>query len=95
MKQETYDSINKVSKNGIGTVESHHKMKYKTSETETVACKKYTRLLDFPSDIQKQILNKIFYDQKYIIGKYNLLNNIGEVTHDQMPHRDYQQRKGQ
>ena len=69
-------------------------MKYKNSGTATIAWKQDTLLLDFLSEIRIKILDKIFPDQKYIIGKYNLLKNTGEITHDNMPHRDYQPRKG-
>ena len=95
MKQPTYDAINEVSKKGEGndgtwhsieTAESHHNMKYKTSATATIAWKQGTLLLDFLSDIQRQILDKIFPDQTYIIREYNLLKNTGEITHDQIPH---------
>ena len=56
--------------------------------------KQDTFLLDFLSNIQRLILDKIFHDQQYIIGKYNLLKNTGEIKHDQMHHRDYQPRQG-
>ena len=103
MKQETYDVINEVSKkdkvndvtwHSIDTTESHHKMKYKTSATSTIAWKQDTLLLDFLSNIQRQILDTIFSDQQYIISKFNLLKNTDDITHYQMPHRYYQPRKG-
>ena len=104
MKQETYDAINEVSNkfkgsdgtwHSIETAESHHKMKYKNSATATIAQKQDTLLLEFLSEIQRLMLDNIFPDQTYIIGKYNLLKNTGEIAHDQMPHRYCQPRKGQ
>ena len=68
-------------------------MEYKNSTTATISWKQDTILLDFLSEIQRKILDKIFPDQEYIIGTYNLLKNTGEIMHDQMPHRDYRPRK--
>ena len=64
-------------------------MKYMTSIAATTAWKQDTLLLDFLSESQRLILDKISPDRTYIIGNYNLLKNTGEITHDQMPHRDY------
>ena len=103
MIQETYDAINEVSRRvkgndgtwtSIETAESHRKMKYNNSETATIAWKQDTLVLDFISEIKRKILDNIFHDQKYIIGKYNLLNNTGEIMYNQMPHRNYQPCKG-
>ena len=75
MKQETNDAINEVSKKSKGNdgtwhsieaAESHHKMKYKTSETATIVREQGTLLLEFLSDVKKLILGKIFPDQKNI-----------------------------
>ena len=74
--------------------EPHRKMKYNNSDTSTSAWKQDTLLLDFLIEIKRKILDKTFPGQTCIIGRYNLLKNTGEITHDQMLHRDYQPRKG-
>ena len=64
------------------TAESHHNMKYKNSAIATIGWKQDTLLLDFLSEIQRTILDEIFPDQKYIIGKHILLKNTGEITNE-------------
>ena len=69
-------------------------MKYNTGTTATIMFKQDTFLLDFLSEIKRKILDEIFPDQKYIIGNYSLFKNTSEITHDQMPRRNYHPRKG-
>ena len=105
MKHPTYDAINEVSKKGkckgkdstwhsMDPTESHRKMKYKTSVIATSAWKQDTLLFDFFIETKRKILDKTFPGQKYIIGRYSILKNTGEIMHDQMLRRDYQPRKG-
>ena len=40
-------------------------------------------------NIKTKILDNILPTKDYIIGKHNILKNIGLIKHEQMPYRDY------
>ena len=53
---------------------------------------KGTACSQFLSDVQREILDKIFTVNRYTIGGYNLLKNDGHIPYDQQAHTDYADR---
>jgi len=44
-------------------------------------------------NIKNGILNKVCPTENYVIGRHNLLMNLGEMPYDQLLHTDYPPRK--
>jgi hypothetical protein len=112
VSQDTNDDIVKLSKIGqnsqgdnwhsIENGGSNRKIKYKhTDKLKRDRHWKKPKCAHFLTDIQKQIIDKVFLqkDDKgdaltpYQIGGYNLLKNAGKIENDQEVHTDYADRK--
>ena len=47
------------------------------------------KMTAFKDHIKKLNLDKVLENDKYVIGKFNLLKNDGYIPYDQDPHYDY------
>ena len=56
---------------------------------------KATSYSQFLSDVQHEVLDKVFPVTRYTIGGYNLLKNDGHIPDDQQAHTDYTSRSPQ
>ena len=48
-----------------------------------------TACAQFLSDVQTEVLDKVFPVTPYMIGGYNLLKNDGRIPDDQQAHTEY------
>ena len=100
LDEPTYESIKGVSYIGRGWHGTWHPvqsdgskrvMRYK--HTTSPPTQWSSGLLNrFTEELTTSVIIKINPNQKYRIGKFNLLKNDGYIHHDQQPHNDYPSR---
>ena len=106
IEETTYQAINKIvdsGYNGRGTnkpywtsiEERNNKrvMKYKHNPNPHVNWSKDKHCLNFLEEIKTKLLDPNLKGGNYIVGKFNLIKNNGDVPTDQQAHTDYQPRQ--
>ena len=64
-------------------------MKYNLSSKPPYRLWESKKMTAFKDDIKELNLDKVFNNEPYMIGKFNLLKNDGYIPYDQDPHYDY------
>ena len=106
VQEKTYEAINTIADSGyngnatnkpywtsIEDRNSKRVMKYKHNSTPHVMWSTDKRCSDLLGEIKTELLDKHLEGANYIIGKFNLLKNNGDVPTDQQAHTDYQPRQ--
>ena len=76
----------------IESGQSKRKMKYNLNSKPPLRRWGSKKMTAFKNDIKKLNLDKVLENEKYMIGKFNLLKNDGHIPYDQDPHYDYPRR---
>lgn len=77
----------------IEDVNSNRVMKYKHSSIPHTNWSQEGHCCKFLKEIKTHVLDRILNGDNYIVGKFNLIKNNGDVPLDQQAHTEYQPRK--
>ena len=106
VKETTYEAINAIADAGYNgratkvpywtSIEERNNkrvMKYKHNSNPHVNWSEDYRCSNFLEQIKTKLLDHNLKGANYIVGKFNLIKNNGDVPTDQQAHTDYQPRQ--